>query len=197
MREIALFVEDRAHQEVIGQLVRRLAAERDLEVRLVWRSAAGGHGRVAQGVRSFLTDLEREAGSDPEARRPDLIVVATDANCRGFAERAKEILPAGNPAEIVLAVPDPHIERWLLLDGAAVKSVLGRGCGLPDQKCIRHRYKQMLSQAVLAAGLEPLIGGIEFAAEIVREMDLTEAARHDRSLERFLDDLDDRLKAWL
>ena len=196
MREIALFVEDRAHREVIGALVQRLAAERDLEVRLHWHSVAGGHGRVAQEFRSFLTDLERAAGGDPETRRPDLIVVATDANCHGFAERAKEILPVRSPAETVLAIPDPHIERWLLLDGAAVKTVLGRGCDAPDQKCIRHRYKQMLSQVVLAAGLQPHFDGVEFAADIVREMDLNRAAGSDRSLGRFLDALGDRFKTW-
>ena len=196
MREIALFVEDRAHREVIGALVSRVAADHEVEVRLDWRSATGGHGRVAQTLRSFLAEWDRRSGMEPEAGRPDLIVAATDANCQGYTRRANEIRPEGSPVETILAIPDPHIERWLLLDGAAVKSVLGRGCDAPDQKCARGRYKAMLVRVVQDAGVEPLFGGIEFAAEIVREMDLTEAVRHDRSLGRFLDHLGDRFKAW-
>ena len=37
-------------------------------------------------------------------------------------------------APVVLAVPDPHVERWLLLDGAAFKAAVGHGCDAPDQK---------------------------------------------------------------
>ena len=196
MREIALFVEDRAHKEVIGALVSRIAADHEIEVHLDWRSSTGGHGMVAQQLRSFLAEWDRHSGMGHGVGRPDLIVAATDANCQGYTRRANEIRPGSGPVETALAIPDPHIERWLLLDGAAVKRVLGRGCDAPDQKCARGRYKEMLVRVVQDAGVEPLFGGIEFAAEIVREMDLTEAARHDRSLGRFLGDLDGRFKAW-
>ncbi len=39
MREVALFVEDHAHQQIVGALVRRLAGEHGVAVRLDWRSA--------------------------------------------------------------------------------------------------------------------------------------------------------------
>jgi hypothetical protein len=55
-------------------------------------------------------------------------------------------------------VPDPHIERWLLLDSQAFKEVLHRGCSAPDQKCDRDRYKLLLDEAVRAAEVEPLLG---------------------------------------
>ena len=41
-------------------------------------------------------------------------------------------------------VPNPHVERWLLLDGAAFKAAVGHGCDAPDQKCDRGRYKERL-----------------------------------------------------
>lgn len=196
MREIALFVEDSAHQRIIGVLAQRLAHDHGIPVRMNWRSAEGGHGRVIQTFRDFLRDLARR--SSP---LPDLIVVATDANCSGINDRTREINRAASSVEvplppIVLAVPDPHIERWLLLDGAAFNRVFGRGCSAPDQKCSRDLYKQRLTDAVLDAGIEPVLGGIEFAEDIVLEMDIERAKRADASLRLFLDDLDAQFRLW-
>lgn len=65
-----------------------------------------------------------------------MVLAATDANCKGLNERAKEVAEqAGRqdvPAQIAYAIPDPHIERWLLLDGAAFRAVFGKGCSPPD-----------------------------------------------------------------
>ena len=85
MREVALFVEDDAHRRVVGALLRRLADESGLTVRLDWRSAVRGHGRVVQEFRRYLSDLATQGG------HPDLIVVATDANCSGLQRRIKDI----------------------------------------------------------------------------------------------------------
>ncbi len=78
MHDVALFVEDNAHRQVVGALVQRLAEESGLAVRLNWRSATRGHGRVVQELKQYLTDLVLQGG------HPDLIVVATDANCSGW-----------------------------------------------------------------------------------------------------------------
>ena len=190
MREIALFGEDFAHRQVVGALVRRLADEYGIEVRLEWRSAVRGHGRVVQELGRYLLDLARGG------ERPDLIIVGTDANCRGLNERVREIGSPDAPASIVLAVPDPHIERWLLLDGAAFKRVFGKGCDAPDRKCSRDLYKQRLTQAIHAAGITPALGGIEFAEDIVQHMDVERAMRADRSLERFVDELRSAFRRW-
>ena len=190
MREIALFVEDFAHQKVIGALVERLADECGIDTRPDWRSAVRGHGRVVQEFNRYLRDLARQGA------RPDPIVVATDANCRGLNERAREIGNPDAPAPMVLAVPDPHIERWLLLDGAAFKSVFGKGCDAPDRKCARDRYKQRLAGAIHTTGITPILGSIEFAEDIVRAMDIERAMRADRSLERFVDDLRAAFRGW-
>ena len=190
MREIALFVEDFAHQQVIGALVQSLADAHGIDVRFDWRSAVRGHGRVVQEFNSYLRDLARQGG------RPDLIIVATDANCSGLNERAREIGNPDAPTPMVLAVPDPHIERWLLLDGAAFRSVFGKGCDAPDYKCSRDLYKRRLAEAIHATGVTPSLGGIEFAEDIVQAMDIERAMRADRSLERFVNDLRAAFRQW-
>lgn len=86
MREIALFGEDRAHQLVVGALLRRLAQEQRVEVSLTWRQAYGGHGRMKHELNEYLRALRRHR--EP---LPDLIVAATDANCKGLNARTREI----------------------------------------------------------------------------------------------------------
>ena len=125
MREIVLFVEDFAHRQIIGPLVERIAGEQDVAMRLDWRSAVRGHGQVARELGDYLRDVGRQG--EPW---PHLIVVANRRrNCKGLNERGKEIerCIGQAPAPVVLAVPDPHVERWLLLDGAAFKAVFGQG----------------------------------------------------------------------
>ena len=183
MCEVALFVEDNAHRKVIGALLRRVADESGLTVRLDWRSAVGGRGRVVQELKRYLRDLTTQGG------HPDLIVVATDANCIGLQQRIREVDASAAVSPVVLAVPDPHIERWLLLDGAAFRSVFGKGCDAPDKKCDRGRYKHQLFEAVRATGVVPQLGGIQYAEDIVQHMDIERTARADPSFGRFVNEL--------
>ncbi len=97
---------------------------------------------------------------------------------------------------MILAIPDPHIERWLLLDGVAFKAVFGNGCDAPDQKCDRDRYKQRLIEAIHATGTIPRLGGIEYAEDIVQQMDINRAARGDRSFGRFVAGLRNTFQGW-
>jgi hypothetical protein len=189
MREIALFAEDYAHREVIGALVERFAKDLNICVRLDWRNTRQGYGKVVQELKEFLRDLKKQAG-----QLPDLIIVATDANCKGLNARTKELNDPNAPAPMVFAIPDPHVERWLLLDGQAFKSVFGRGCDAPDLKCSRDRYKQRLMEEIKAGGIMPSLGGIEFADEIVGRMDMNRACQADRSLKRFWDALQEKLQ---
>ena len=105
MREVALFVEDNAHRQVVGALLQRLANDSGLAVRLDWRNAIRGHGQVVRELKRYLDDLARHGG------HPDLIVVATDANCSGLQQRIRDIDTAAAISPVVLAVPDTHIER--------------------------------------------------------------------------------------
>lgn len=97
---------------------------------------------------------------------------------------------------MILAVPDPHIERWLLLDGAAFKAVFGKGCDAPDQKCDRRRYKEQLIKAIHASGTVPRLGGMEYAEDLVREMDIERVSQLDRSFRRFVTGLRNRFREW-
>lgn len=191
MREIALFVEDSAHRQIIGALVQRLAQDVDTEVRLDWRNARHGHGRVVQELGQYLRDL---AGQVKPV--PDLLIVATDANCKGLNERANELRALDPHVPTIFAIPDPHIERWLLLDGAAFKAVFGKGCDAPDLKCCRDRYKELLIRQIFAAGIRPSLGGIEFAQDIVNQMDIDRALSADRSLQRFVTELRRVFRGW-
>ena len=193
MREITLFVEDHAHYEFLKALIERLAREDGLEITLDWRNVRRGHGAMIQELRQFLRDFVRGRGG-----YPDLIVVASDANCKGLAQRVNEIraVTGATAAHVICAVPDPHIERWLLVDSAAFKTVLGRGCAPPDHKCEKARYKRLLIEAIRQAGITPSLCGIEFAADIVAAMDLARAGRLDPSLQRFLDEMNTVFREW-
>ena len=193
MHEIALFVEDEAHRQIIGPLVHRIAAEQGAAVRLNWRSAVRGRGKVAHELRAYLRDLARQGNPSP-----DMVVVATDANCDGLNERVREIDRHAQEARapVILAIPDPHVERWLLLDGAAFKAAVGQGCDAPDQKCDRGRYKQRLIEAIRDAGVTPILGGLEYAEDILQRMDIDRAAQADKSFARFVDGLRTIFRNW-
>lgn len=190
MRRISLFVEDDAHQKIIGTLVQRVAAESGTAVRLEWRNAVDGYGAVVREFDDYLRDLSLQGGY------PDLIVVATDANCKGLNERTRELERLDVPVPVIQAIPDPHIERWLLLDGAAFRDVVGLGCDAPDQKCERERYKQLLINAIYNAGITPSLGGIEFAEDIVQRMNLERVMQADRSLNRFVSEIHQTFRQW-
>ena len=192
MRNIALFVEDDAHEKIIGALVLKVASEFGCNVELDWRNAVGGHGKVITELKDYIRDLKRQGSP-----RPDLIIVATDANCKGLNERSREIGHLDAPAPVILAIPDPHVERWLLLDGAAFRAVFGRGCQAPDRKCSRDRYKRTLIEEIRAAGGTPFLGGIEYAEDILCHTDIDRAARADDALQRFVEDLRSALRGLM
>ena len=191
MHEIALFVEDFAHRQVIGALVQRIAGDFNLDVRLDWRNATRGYGQVVREFSIYLRAIERQGHPSPH-----LIIVATDANCKGWYQRIRDFGDPVSAAPIVHAIPDPHIERWLLLDGAAFKAVFGRGCDAPDQKCDRYRYKQRLVHAIFDAGITPNLGGLEFAEDIVQQMDIERAEQADDSFGRFVGSLRATFRGW-
>ena len=102
-----------------------------------------------------------------------MIIVATDANCKGLNQRTRELDRPNAPAPIIAAIPDPHIERWLLLDGAAFRTVFGRGCNAPDQKFSRNLYKQQLIKAVYDADITPSIGVLSLPKTSLTKWTLT------------------------
>ena len=121
-----------------------------------------------------------------------------DANCQGYLERRQDLESAAGPCgcPVVYAIPEPHVERWLLVDSAAFRAVLGKGCDAPKQKCERKRYKRLLLDAVRAAGVTPLLGGIEYTEDLVKAMHLPFLESEGESLGRLIKDLRVVFKTW-
>lgn len=196
MREVALFVEDIGHEEFLKAMVKKFSALYNVPVKVVPRSVRGGHGRATTELKQYLRDLQRQ-----QKPIPDLVIVARDANCQGIADRERELKEISEKFEriqdlVVYAIPDPHIERWLLLDSAAFKSVLGKGCAAPDHKCDRDRYKILLLNAIREAEVEPLLGGMEYAEDLVNAMDVQRMKTQDQSLGKLLQELGNQFKLW-
>ena len=60
---------------------------------------------------------------------------------------------------------------------------------MPDRKCERGRYKQRLVDAILEADMEPTLGGMEYAGDIVESLDLDAMVGADDSLGRAIQNL--------
>lgn len=183
-----LFVEDRAHEEFLKNMLSRIAQEEEVSLSLQIRSARGGHPRALDEFRSYQKALLRGLA---DMVVPDLVVVAIDANCHSFATARGEIEAAIEPAlkdVAVVACPDPHVERWYLADPDSFMAVVGFRPQPGKKKCERNVYKDMLSKAISRAGHPPTLGGIEFAREIVAAMDLYRAGKSESSLKHFIED---------
>ncbi len=185
--EVDLSCEDRAHEEFLIPVIRRLAHEVGVSVRLRTLAARGGHPRALQAFRK----AQRVAltGGAPLA---DLLIVAIDANCSSLAKQQNEIrgaTAAGFLERLVMACPDPHIERWYLADPTSFKEVVGKGPEVTTTKCERSYYKRLLAHTIRRAGHPTLAGGLDFAPAIVAAMNFYRAGKNDPSLKAFLDDL--------
>lgn len=196
MCRVALFAEDYGHEQFLTALIDRLSCDYQVPVRPRTSSARGGIMRVHHELAEFLTDLQRQPGSVP-----DMILVATDANCKKYGQRRAEIagvVSRFNQFEplAVYAVPDPHIERWMLVDPNAFKAVFGKGCTVPALKCERRLYKRQLLEAIRAAGIMPPAGGMEYAADIVGNLDLVSVEMREPSFQHLIGELRSRFQQW-
>jgi hypothetical protein len=195
MREIALFVEDFGHEEFLKALLQRIADKYGIKLDIKPYSVRRGYGKVITELKKYLRDLRRD-----KVKLLDLILVATDANCKGLNDRQREvdavIKDFAISIPIIYAIPDPHIERWLLIDSAAFKEVFGKGCRAPDQKCEKKRYKQLLLNAIREVGIMPPLGGLEYSSDIVNAMDLKRVEQIDESLGKLLKDLKAIFLSW-
>lgn len=173
MIRVGLFFEDEGHRALIAPLCERLARLEEADISVELRNASGGEARALRNLRQYAIDLGR--GTD---RFLDVLVVALDGNCNSHHQRAgqiKQILRDGGYAgQLVVAVPDPHIERWFLADIDALSTAVGAALSaqLPGEKCERGFYKDILREAIRSGGVDPPLGGIEFGEDIAMEMDL-------------------------
>ena len=193
MRNINLFVEDVAHEDFLIALIQRFAYDYSVSINMKASSVRGGRPKVIAELEQYVRDLQRN-----QEDLPDLIIVGTDSNCKGFSERETEINQVtSNLADLVVnMIPEPHIERWLLLDSEAFKTVFGKGCPPPDQKYERGRYKNMLLNAIYEATMVSPLDGIERVEDLVNAMHLQRLEQNDRSARRFLRALQRRFRIW-
>ena len=192
-RTIALAVEDRAHETVIRALLARIfsdEAENLHDWEVVVLSNRGGRS------------LERAYDYAKKCTRPgqacDLLVIASDANCSTFVKKRKQI--EGHLEEyagrFALALPDPHIEHWLLLDPKALQKGVGipKGIALPQYKCDKNYYKTELNRLLMSNEIVPQFpGGIEFAPDIIKHLDMALACK-DTSFNEFYTTVRDFLR---
>lgn len=192
---VLYFLEDRAQEGFIRALVERIASDRSIPADSLIhdiRSARHGH-RVLSQFKTFLKDTKKIRAPDV-----DVLVIAIDGNCKGYNDRVKELrkYTSNHPLEnrIVYAVPDPHIERWYLIDQKAFKEGIGltNVPNLPAYKCKRKYYKQFLSRALKDSDIHSLLGGTEYAEKIVAKIGSLfsrSLADKDVGFQRFVEDL--------
>jgi hypothetical protein len=192
---IDLFVEDRGHEELLRPLLERIGREQGKTVDVRVRQARGGPGRVLGELSLYQKSVLKGVNS---MTLPDLLVVAIDANCNSFQETRTNIqtrLEDEFRDRTICACPDPHVERWYFADLAAFHQVVGSASAPGRQKCQRGVYKTLLANAITEAGHPSLLGGIEFARELVEAMDFYRAGKEDNSLKHFLDEVAFRFKS--
>ena len=195
MHRVHLFCEDAGQERFLTALLKRFQHEYAVVLEIQAYSATGGHGRMVYRLKKYISGLRKE---QLDAAMPDLIVIARDSNCRGLGQTRSELRAVVGEYDnmTIYAIPDPHVERWLLLDSVAFKHVLGLGCSAPDQKCEKERYKQLLIQAILEAGLRPLARGIEHTEDIVNAMDLERMVTADPSLGSLITEVRRTFSSW-
>ena len=193
---VDLFVEDRAHEEFLRPLLTRIAQDEHIAVWVRVRSATGGHARAIAEFKLYQRVMSRSPLSSAAA---GLIVVAIDGNCSTFAAARRQLHDAADPTlqdRLVIACPDPHVERWYLADPQSFENVVGSRPDVGTGKCARGHYKQVLATAIAKGGHPATLGGVEFAPDLVGAMDLYRAGRNDASLKALIDDFRAKLRRW-
>jgi len=196
MPEINVFCEDSFHENFVRAMLRRFELEYEVPLACHFLSSRGGLPRMQGEFREFLRDLARE-----NLPAPDSVLVVLDANCVGYNERRRlmERVAESYPQFLQLisyAIPDPHVERWMLVDEIAFQTVFGRGCTLPARKCAKDEYKRRLAKEIRDCGIEPILGGEEFAEDIINAMNLGRAEVREPSLGLFLKSLKAMFNRW-
>lgn len=170
MPEVALFCEDSFHEKFVQALLARLSFEYGAGARPRLLSGRGGLPTLHREFKKVLRDIDRGRLS-----RPDAIIVVADGNCKEYTDRKELFDNAARHYPSLLglvsyAIPEPHIERWMLVDPDAFRSVFRRGCTLPALKCSKDEYKNLLRREIRKSGIIAPLGGEEFAEDIVSEL---------------------------
>lgn len=192
--KIVFFLEDSAQEVFITALVKRLITDEGKHLdhyELLVLNSRGGKSIAA------YKDFVRQ-GKKRGYLGADLLIVGSDGNCNGFLKRRQQLLDASENItypEVITAVPDPHVERWYLLDCEALANAAGIPIQVvsPTVKCDKNRYKTLLRKAFTDRGLEPPLGGLEYGALVAESMDIYAAGAIDHSLRDFIE----QVRSWL
>ena len=170
---------------VVAPVVRReIAGEKDTERKQEkgWLAGPDGAG-LADRRHRRLTTIRFERFT---------FQASTSGGGIDYDHARREIADRIDPRlreRVVIACPDPHIERWYMADPESFASAVGVPPSVGKGKCKRDIYKAILADTICRAGLLAPLGGIEFAPELVEGMDLYRASRNDKSLKGFADEL--------
>ncbi len=181
-------LEDRAHEEFVPALFRRVAREKGIEVTEGRTHHRGGAGSTIRELRQLLVDINHNI-----IERPELIIVGIDADCGQQGNREQQVGQACQLEQydglVLTAEPDPHIEIWYLADPEFVQQLLKTSSRPSDPKirCKKLEYKDALRAAAQLSGVRSPLGGVEYGREIAAGMDLYRAGRRVPSLKQFTD----------
>jgi hypothetical protein len=191
---ISVIYEDYGHEQFVGAIIDRLIHESGIRNRIIEKRTpeygAGGYGGAKESLKKYLKALNRD-----EAGIPDIIIFSADSNCKYSmrqSEMDKIVKNESYDNLVIMALVEQHIERWMLVDSSAFKSVFGKGCFAPGKKCEKDLYKKLLKEEIRKNGINPPLGGMEYARDIVANMELTNIA--EVSLNGFVRDLRHRLQ---
>lgn len=189
-----VFVEDQAHEAFLLPMLRRIAGEENVLLDPRVRTGRGGHSRALDELKFYQVTTRKDiSGID----LPDVLVAGIDGNCSKPLKARKaiqEVVGVPFSDRLVIACPDPHIERWYMADPESFKKVVGTQPRLSKKKCLKDYYKDLLASTVRQAGHPSPLGGIDFARDLVEGMDLYRAGRNEHSLKAFIDDVRSKLR---
>ena len=188
--QIAMSVEDNAQEQFIKGILKRILKEygfNDDDYEITPLCNKGGKSLLA--LKTFINEGKRIS-----FRTKDILIVGSDANCMGFMERKKQIdkiIADSQYKNVIMAIPNPHIERWYLMDLQALKKAVDApiSVNLPSFKCEKGFYKRLLKSAFQSAGIVPPLGGTEYGEEIAKYVDLYECGKIDHGFKEFNEQL--------
>jgi hypothetical protein len=181
MQILAVF-EDRAFDDIVTPLIRRVAGEQGVDVELVVRLT---HGCRFQELQELL-----------QRGRPILCVIGADAGQHKSSSKEKAMRGrAGGalPQRTIFSIPEPSAEGWLQADLAALKRGVSEALQtlihLPadagpyprDEKNAKQRVRSLLR----SAGVPVLRDGLEYGPSVMQYV----AYDAHPSLQRFVRDL--------
>ncbi len=189
--KVLIFVEDVAQENLIRTLFCRIAGESGLgSTRLDVQVPYSRGGASIKALKVYLDDYPIDT--------VDCFVLGSDGNCKGFAKKKqlleKNLQKYGALDRTILAIPDPHIERWYVIDPGALSEAVGASIGnySPKHKCDKGHYKKILKEAIFSADVEPLQGGAEYGQDVGEILDIYKACKEDAGFKSFFE----QVKAW-